>query len=55
MQALFAIAGPGIREGTTIDEVQNVDVYHLLAELLGLRAARDTDGQPGRIRKMVMR
>ena len=55
MHALFAIAGPGLREGTTIDEVQNVDVYHLLSELLGLRAAADTDGQPGRIRGMVMR
>ena len=55
MHALFAIAGPGVREGTTIDEVQNVDVYHLLSELLGLRAAADTDGQPGRIRGMVMR
>lgn len=55
MHALFAIAGPEVREGATIDEVQNIDVYHLLAELLGLRAARDTDGQPGRIRKLVMR
>ena len=55
MQALFVIAGPGVREGTTIDEVQNVDVYHLLAELLELRAAPDTDGQPGRIRGLVMR
>jgi predicted AlkP superfamily pyrophosphatase or phosphodiesterase len=55
MHALFAIAGPGVREGVTIDEVRNVDVYHLLTELLGLRAARDTDGEPGRIRKLVMR
>jgi predicted AlkP superfamily pyrophosphatase or phosphodiesterase len=55
MHASFVIAGPGVREGTTIDEVQNVDVYHLLAELLGLRAAPDTDGQPGRIRGLVMR
>jgi predicted AlkP superfamily pyrophosphatase or phosphodiesterase len=55
MHALFAIAGPAVREGTTIDEVLNVDVYHLLTELLGLRAASDTDGQPGRIRGLVMR
>ena len=55
MHALFAITGPGVREGATIDEVQNVDVYHLLAELLKLRAARDTDGQPDRIRGLVMR
>lgn len=55
MSALFVIAGPAVREGTTIDEVRNVDVYHLLAELLGLRPASDTDGQPGRISRMVMR
>ena len=55
MHALFVVAGPGVRDGETIDEVQNIDVYHLLAELLGLRPAAGIDGQPGRIRGMVMR
>ena len=37
MKAIFLITGPGIRGGLTIPEVQNVDVYPLMTELLGLQ------------------
>jgi len=53
MHALFAISGPAIREGVTISDVENVDVYPLMAELLRLRAATGIDGRAGRIRRLV--
>ena len=55
MRAMFLITGPGIREGALIDEVQNVDVYPLMTELLGLRPARDLDGRAGVIRDLIMK
>ena len=53
MRALFMVTGPGIREGVLLDEVRNVDVYPLMAELLQLRAAPGIDGETGRIRKLI--
>ena len=53
MKAIFLITGPGIRGGLTIPEVQNVDVYPLMTELLGLQPATGLDGQPSRIRSML--
>jgi alkaline phosphatase D len=53
MRAIFLIMGPGIREGVLIDEVQNVDVYPLMTELLGLRPAGDLDGRAGVISGLV--
>jgi predicted AlkP superfamily pyrophosphatase or phosphodiesterase len=53
MHALFAVAGPGIQGGVTIPVVDNIDVYPLMTELLGLRAATDIDGRPGRIGGML--
>jgi predicted AlkP superfamily pyrophosphatase or phosphodiesterase len=53
MRAFFLISGPGIREGAVVDEVRNVDVYPLMAELLQLRTASGIDGEAGRIRKAV--
>jgi hypothetical protein len=53
MRALFVVTGPGIREGVLLDEVRNVDVYPLMAELLQLRAASGIDGEAGRIRKLI--
>ena len=49
MRATFLAMGPGIRAGVTVDEVENVDVYPLMTELLGLRAAAGIDGRAGRI------
>ena len=53
MRAIFLIAGPGIRKGITIPEVENVDVYPLMTELLGLRPATGIDGRAGRISELV--
>ena len=53
MHAVFAIAGPDIRAGVTIPAVDNVDVYPLMTELLGLRPADGIDGRPGRIRALI--
>ena len=44
MRAIFLIAGPGIKKGVTIPEVENVDVYPLMTELLGLKPATGIDG-----------
>lgn len=53
MRAIFLIAGPGIGKGVTIPEVENVDVYPLMTELLGLKAATGIDGQAGRISGLI--
>ncbi len=54
MRAIFAIAGPGVREGATIPDIDNVDVYPLMTELLGLRPPDRVDGRAGRLRQLVM-
>ena len=53
MSALFAISGPGITAGAVAGEVENVDVYPLMTELLGLRPAPGIDGRTGRIRRAL--
>jgi predicted AlkP superfamily pyrophosphatase or phosphodiesterase len=53
MHAVFIISGPDIPPGTTIPAVDNVDVYPLMTELLGLRPAAGIDGRPGHIRAQV--
>ncbi|MEO5896087.1 MAG: ectonucleotide pyrophosphatase/phosphodiesterase [Vicinamibacterales bacterium] len=55
MRATFIAMGPTIRAGLTIDEVENIDVYPFMAELLGLQAATGIDGRPGRIRSLIAR
>lgn len=47
MQAIFLVKGPGIPPGLVIPAIQNVDVYPLLAELLGLVPAAGIDGRSG--------
>jgi predicted AlkP superfamily pyrophosphatase or phosphodiesterase len=53
MRALFLIAGPGIGKGVTIPEVENVDVYPLMTELLRLKPAVGIDGRAGRISALI--
>jgi predicted AlkP superfamily pyrophosphatase or phosphodiesterase len=53
MRAVFLIMGPGSREGALVDEVNNVDVYPLMTELLGLQPAPDLDGRAGVIGALV--
>ena len=53
MQALFVLTGPGIPPNVRIPPVENIDVYPLMTELLGLRAAAGIDGRPGRIQSLI--
>jgi hypothetical protein len=46
MHGIFLALGPGLPAGTVVPAVQAVDVYPLLARLLGLRPALDLDGSP---------
>ncbi len=40
MRAVFVAAGPSFRRGATLPAFDNVDVYPLLAKLLGVTPAR---------------
>ena len=42
MRALFIAVGPDIRPGSTLEPFENVNVYPLLANILGLDAPRST-------------
>jgi predicted AlkP superfamily pyrophosphatase or phosphodiesterase len=53
MRAIFIITGPDVPAGATIASVDNIDVYPLLTELLGLRPATGLDGRGGRIRESL--
>jgi hypothetical protein len=55
MRAMFLGLGPTIPPGTTIDAVENVDVYPFMIELLGLRMPGGVDGRPEAIRSMVLK
>jgi predicted AlkP superfamily pyrophosphatase or phosphodiesterase len=45
MRAVFVARGPAFRQGATLAPIDNVDVYPLLARLLGIPAAPN-DGDP---------
>jgi predicted AlkP superfamily pyrophosphatase or phosphodiesterase len=53
MHGIFLVRGPAIRRGVTIGNVNNIDIYPFLAELLRIAPAEGVDGTPGRIREMV--
>jgi predicted AlkP superfamily pyrophosphatase or phosphodiesterase len=47
MKALFVVAGPDIRAGVTVAPFENVDVYPLIARILGLPIGKiDGDAKP---------
>ena len=45
--------GPSIRVGATVDGVENIDVYPLMTDLLGLRPGPGLDGRPGHLRRLI--
>jgi predicted AlkP superfamily pyrophosphatase or phosphodiesterase len=47
MHGIFVAHGPDIRPGARLDAVRVVDLYPLMAKLLGLKAAPGIDGDPG--------
>ena len=52
MQALFVARGPAFRQGATVPSFPNVDVYPLMAHLLGLPAAAN-DGDYQAVQDML--
>lgn len=52
MQALFVAAGPAFRRGVTVPAIDNLDVYPLVAQLLGLVPAQ-TDGTLNAVRGLL--
>ena len=54
MGAIFIAAGPAFREGVTVPAFQNIHVYPLLAEILGIRPAR-VDGSIDSVRALLRR
>ena len=45
MGAIFYANGPNIKKGLVIEEFENVHVYPLIAELLGITKVPAIDGQ----------
>lgn len=54
MSAIFLAMGPGIKRGSRIRQVENIDIYPFLVELLGLRPNPGIDGHPGLVRRLIM-
>lgn len=52
MYALFVASGPAFRRGARVPAFDNVDVYPLMAHLLGIRPARN-DGNPQTMRGLL--
>jgi alkaline phosphatase D len=52
MKAIFFAAGPDIRPGVTVGSFENVDVYPLIASLLGLHMG-PIDGSPHTLRRII--
>jgi predicted AlkP superfamily pyrophosphatase or phosphodiesterase len=44
MAALFIAVGPSVRKGATVEDMDNVDVYPLLARMIGV-TPKDVDGR----------
>jgi predicted AlkP superfamily pyrophosphatase or phosphodiesterase len=54
MRALFVAHGPAFKHGLTVPEFDNVDIYPLLARILGIKPAAN-DGDFGVVRPMLAR
>jgi predicted AlkP superfamily pyrophosphatase or phosphodiesterase len=52
MRALFVAHGPAFKRGVTVPEFDNVDVYPLLTDLLGIKP-QPNDGNPATAREML--
>lgn len=50
MHGIFVATGPGVRAGASLPSFVNVDVYPLMAEVLGLSLPERLDGARGRLR-----
>jgi alkaline phosphatase D len=52
MRALFLAVGPDIRPGTKLESFENVNVYPLVAKILGLNAPK-VDGSLNVLSKIL--
>jgi alkaline phosphatase D len=50
MNGIFYAAGPNIRAGQKFRRVEGIDIYPLIAHILGLKAPSDLDGQLSALR-----
>jgi hypothetical protein len=53
MHAVFYAWGPQIKTGKTIPSFENVDVYPLICQLLGLTYTEQIDGNPKLLEKII--
>jgi predicted AlkP superfamily pyrophosphatase or phosphodiesterase len=54
MRTIFLARGPAFRPGVVVDPIENVDVYPLLARLLGIEPVGD-DGDPDALSDVLRR
>ena len=53
MHGIFLIRGPGLSPGQHIGPFESVDIYPLLAQVLGLNPPSDLDGHPGLLERLL--
>ena len=49
MHGFFIASGPDIKAGVSLGTVNNIDIYPLLVSILGLRSAKNIDGDPAKL------
>ena len=59
MAATFLAVGPAFKKGMSIEQVNNLDIYPVLAKIMGLKLLSKTDGDgkslmPAVQRKMIV-
>jgi len=53
MRATFAASGPAFKEGKKIGQFRNVNLYPMVAEILGLKVSQTIDGSPKTAKKVL--
>ena len=53
MRATFAASGPAFKEGKKIGKFRNVNLYPMVAEILGLKVSQTIDGSPKTAKKAL--
>ena len=53
MRATFAASGPAFKEGKKIGTFRNVNLYPMVAEILGLKVSQTIDGSPKTAKKVL--
>ena len=53
MRATFVASGPAFKEGKKIGKFRNVNLYPMVAEILGLKVSQPIDGSPKTAKKVL--